>query len=807
MKTKRLTKIIAVILVLSMLPIGLLGCGSGPLGAVSERFVEMMVGDGKVDSDYKYTEEYIKRIDSEVAYIEKYYEDGGISWNDKYLSEGTTAIGERYHNCYTLALAWATKGSDYYHDGSVLDMIEDTLENMYLTSYGESQKLSGDEFLSAKEKCDQAEYLIRTLLILDDAGKLSDTEIENYASVVSAKFPIPSGKGVDLIRTTYIVAAYAALLDDETKLALITKDWLPKVFVEAANGAEGIYADGSFIADVNVASTGSYGVMAFSCAVELVYAISGDSDYPINKDLKVADFLYNWAVNSIVPSLYNGKAFTATVSSFLKDAESLGGRAVSAIIALSDYLEENGQAGKAKELRSIVKGYAKTTTDFVTYLSTYGVGRFEDINDDDDIKAKVLTGAYTFAANDKITLRGPKFSAALSLSSVRVAKYETRGDRLNDGIDKAIGGEFWYTGDGMLTIYTDKYSPDRNYWNYVNGKRIPGTTVDNGVRASTDSGGYPAIKTAAGAAVLGEYIAASYDFLNNMNDLQSNLVGKKSYFVFDGEIVAIGAGITNSHMNDNNREQKIETVIENIFYKDFKSVTVGSDLSSDSSKWTMIDNKEVESQYNAIYVSTYGGIFVPGADKSPYNVNSTFKCALRVTAGGNFVEMWLDHNDPDATLVDKSGKEYVRTDPVIENKTYEYCIVPGTVLDSKQFFEYVAAPGYTVLANNTSVQAVKDASSGAIGFAFWEAGAEVAGYKADFACNMMVVEKDGKVTISVADIRQSATHSNGAEFITLPFNVASVVSASAGVTAQGNMLKIDRAIAATGTSLVIELTK
>ena len=119
MKTKRLTKVIAVILALSMLPIALIGCGGGQLGTISERMVEMMVGDGKVDDDNKYTEAYIKRIDAEVEYIDMYFVDQGY-WNDKYIPQGSTAIAQYYQNCYKLAVAWSTKGSDYYHSRSVL---------------------------------------------------------------------------------------------------------------------------------------------------------------------------------------------------------------------------------------------------------------------------------------------------------------------------------------------------------------------------------------------------------------------------------------------------------------------------------------------------------------------------------------------------------------------------------------------------------------------------------------------------------------------------------------------------------------
>lgn len=794
MKIKCLTKVIAVILALSMLPIALIGCGGGSLGTISERFVETMIGDGKVDTDNASTDEYIKRIDAEVEYMKMYYNKEGY-WSDKYLPEGSTVIGKTYENCYKLAVAWSTKGSEYYHSSSILKMIKNVLEWQYENVYGEEDKFKADGHLTMTERCDHAEYLIRTLLILDDAGKLSGSVIENYASVVEAKFPVPVGSGIDLIRTTYIVAAYSALLGDDVKMTNIVEQWLPKVYVTVASG-DGLYADGSYIADTNIPSTGSYGVNAFSCAVELLYAISGDNDYPIKKDIGAPDLLYNWAVKSIVPSLYNGRAFDATVSGYLYDADALGGRAVSAILALADYFEENDVDAKANELRGIVKGYGKADDYFVRYLTTFGVDRYEDIADDKDVKVITLEGAYSFAMNDKLTVRGPKFSASLSLSSVRTAKYETNADQRADGVDKAVGGNYWYTGDGMLTIYTTKYSPDANYWAYVNAKRIPGTTVDNGTRLPTDSGRYPAIREAAGSAVLGNYSVSALDFLNNMNDLRSDLVAKKAWFIFDGEIVAIGAGITNTNVDAANQTQTIETVIENIFYKDYKSVTVSPDLSSDESKWTLIDNKEVEAQYNAMYVSGYGGIYVPA---SSYNANSVFKCALKVTAGGNFVELWFDHNDTES-----------ETPAVISGATYEYCIIPDSVYDNDKaanFFAYTATPGYTVLANDTSVQAVKDVSSGATGIVFWEAGASVEGYTAGFACNMMIVEKDGKVTVSIADIRQNASLNADANQIVLPFNVASVVTASAGVTASGNVITVDRAVAANGQSLVIEFTK
>jgi hypothetical protein len=48
-----LTKVLAVILVIAMLPLWLFGCGDAA-DVVRERLVELMIGDGKLDDDNEY---------------------------------------------------------------------------------------------------------------------------------------------------------------------------------------------------------------------------------------------------------------------------------------------------------------------------------------------------------------------------------------------------------------------------------------------------------------------------------------------------------------------------------------------------------------------------------------------------------------------------------------------------------------------------------------------------------------------------------------------------------------------------------
>ena len=791
MKINRLIRVIAVLLALTMLPLWMFGCGRAS-NTVRERLVEMMVGDGKLSDKNKETEEYLEKLNSDTELIMANASKGG-GWQAVYLEPGSTYIARCYENCYKLAVAWSTKGCEYYHDRKVMTHIKNTLEKVYLDGYGEEEKLDTDRELSSTESYDQAEYLLRTLLILKDNGKLSNKKIENYASVPAAKIPAPVGSGVVLARSSYIVLAYSALLKGENYLKTVATKYAVGMLSDVTSSS-GLYADGSFISDIEIASSGSYGVVAFSNMVEIAYAVMDEEDIDFPAEAGVWDYLYKWATTSIIPSLYNGRAFASTVSSYLVDAEKLGGRAVSALLALADCLEEK-DATKALELRQIVKGYGnETVSNFNRYLTTYGMTEYEDIVKDKEIQAKTVLGAHSFAAMDKLTVIGGKYSASLSISSARTAKYETRKDHFaekdaDENDLTAVNGRGWYTGDGMLMLYTSSYAPDSNYWKYVNGLRIPGTTVDSRPRKDINAGGYDGTLFASGSVTLGSYAVASYDFINNNSELRSDLAAKKSYFFFDGEIVALGAGITNTYVDDKADEQYIETVVENISYGTFTSVSTSPYQDDDK---TLAQNK-TELAPSALYVLKYGGIYVP-ADK-----NDTLKYSLNVTDGGNFVELWIDHNN--VTVDPITGEEI--SSPVISGKTYEYCIVPSTVMNMNEFFAYVAAPGYTVLANDEKVQAVKDASSGATGYTFWEAGS-CNGIATDFACSVMVHETDSQITISVADISHTASAVPGN--ITLSAG-GTVVSASAGISLNGTTLTVDRTVAASGQTLTIVINK
>ena len=774
MNNRRVMRIAALILVLAMMPLWMISCGKID-SKLSGRLAEAMIGDGGISTKENSGKSYIDALDSEASSIKSKMNSG--TWPESALSGSETIRTQHYKNTYVLAKAWATKKSDHYHSKDYLNAIKDALEVGYTTLYGEISLSEKDYLNTMNNRLDAAEYLIRTLLILNDAGKISGSEIEKCLAVLDFKFPSPSGKGVDLIRTSYITLGCAVLRGNVEAIEKILTAHLINAF-SVVNDGDGLYADGSYLAYNKTASSSSYGTLAFAALTEIAYAVKG-TKVDFAEELKVDEYLYNWAVKSIIPSLYNGTAFAGTVSSYISEAEKYGGRAVSALLMLSEMLDDE----KSAELKSIIKGYSESNSSaFITGLTSYGMCVYQDIESDKKIEAKNVVGAFSFAEMDKLTLLGNKYAASLSLSSLRSAKYETRpvgSDKLKEELG-AVNGNGWYTGDGMLLIYTPEYSVNSKYWKYVNSKRIPGTTVDSRDRISDDNGGFDGDSSNAGSVVLDAFAVSSSQFSNNNADFISDLSAKKSVFFFGNKIVCLGADIKNTIVDNKiipPNNQTIETIVENIYYNQNTSVATSMDYNEDI---TFAAGKIMELP-SAVYVMKYGGIYVP-ADK-----NEVLNGRLNSTDGGNFLELWLDHGITP------------------ENATYEYVIIPSSCMKMEAFFEFAAAPDYSVVSNTEKVQAVKDDASGVTGYTFWE-GASCNGITTDFTCNMIVKETDSAVTIAISDFTHFGPGNKTGDTITLTGNYTAT-KADTGLTFNGNTITVDRAALANGQTLTITLSK
>lgn len=131
--------------------------------------------------------------------------------------------------------------------------------------------------------------------------------------------------------------------------------------------------------------------------------------------------------------------------------------------------------------------------------------------------------------------------------------------------------------NGMTYIYdSDQDQYTDNFWNTVNPLRLPGTTVVpvNIGTGTPDSSGYAqggdycSNESWVGGSTIGNYGISGMSFSGAIaNKAKStdgeityapNLKGKKSWFMFENEIVCLGAGIQNKGM-----DLPVETTIEN----------------------------------------------------------------------------------------------------------------------------------------------------------------------------------------------------------------------------------------------------
>ena len=133
---------------------------------------------------------------------------------------------------------------------------------------------------------------------------------------------------------------------------------------------------------------------------------------------------------------------------------------------------------------------------------------------------------------------------ASACTRTRIADYEA--DIKNENI---LG---WHTGDGMTYLYNgdlNQYSDA--FWPTVDNYRLPGTTVLQQTPAASD-------KTSdrdwvGGVTLENLYGVSGMDF----HATGYNLQAKKAWFLFDDEVVAMGAGIMSSD------GKVVETIVEN----------------------------------------------------------------------------------------------------------------------------------------------------------------------------------------------------------------------------------------------------
>lgn len=526
----------------------------------------------------------------------------------------------------------------------------------------------------------------------------------------------------------------------------------------AANGYNsGFYPDGSYLDHIKVPYLGAYGIEFMKGGAKIPSLLAGT---PWKYPEQVQDNLESYIVEGFGNGMYQGMMLDClkgrSVSRPASSNQAAGREAMMIILQIVDSFSQ-----EAKETTlSALKAWLEEDEGFIDSL--VGAGNMaikkkaKEILEDTSIQSNVSPIHKSYPLMDRAVHRTEDYLFALSMYSERIQNTEIMNDENRFG---------WHQNNGMTYIYDEDKQYTENYWNTVNPLRLPGTTVVpvNIGTGKPDGSGFAqggdfcSKESWVGGTSIGNYGVSGMSFSGETQGIAGDapvsyapdLKGKKSWFMFDDEIVCLGAGITNKNM-----ELPVETTIEN------------KKLRKDGSNQFLINGEKTElpvkeanvkelvertadvsgTSFEQVNWAHLEGNQSVGTGYYFPEENTEIQVRRGQTTGSwkdvgtfegesteNYMEMWVDHGQ----------------NP--ENASYSYVLLPETSAEETE--NYAQAPKVTILENSSEVQAVRHETLKITGVNFWqEQGGSIDGITSNKAASVMLQETEqGTVKVSVSD--------------------------------------------------------
>jgi chondroitin AC lyase len=423
------------------------------------------------------------------------------------------------------------------------------------------------------------------------------------------------------------------------------------------------------------------------------------------------------------------------------------------ISACGRQLFMNAQTGKA---RSLARNFSQMET-----LDPKNSEAYKKANQYGN-----LTGNKHFWRSDFQVKRTPYYYFSVKMCSERVIGAESCNSENLQG---------YYMGDGATYLYQSgkEYENIFPYWDW---KKIPGTTTQQ------DDKELPVL-TAAGYRIKSDFVGGVSDGKTGVAVMDYNrngLSAKKAWFIFNDQIVCLGAGITaesgipvTTSVNQSflNGEVIVKTKTEKILPAE-SSETI-------TPKWILHDQ--------AGYFFPEGGnlkLETKTVTGSWHAVAAMYKDEP-VKAG--IFKLWFEHG----------------TNP--SGQSYAYCVVPKATKTRMQQMEN--KPSFWIVKNDVSQQAIVSTGQKWAGVAFYQAGKSefFGGIETDQPCVVMVKSEKNGLSVSVSDPTQKLAQIK----LTLKGNFQSENMNESLTNSQGNTIwtvKLPKGEEA-GKSVKVELIK
>ncbi|WP_064590462.1 polysaccharide lyase family 8 super-sandwich domain-containing protein [Streptobacillus moniliformis] len=388
----------------------------------------------------------------------------------------------KYNNILELAKAYNQVGNVRYRDEKIKVIILKTLKLLRITYYNLSSVekvnwwqweigiplLLNDIFILMNEKdfdFEKEENLKTSIYFQKDPRYSGNNPVATHPS----KKPFRISTGGNRVDTVKVSLFRSILLNNEEELKLALNS-LPEVWkcrekinsIETDTQRDGFYNDGSFIQHGSLAYNGTYGNVLLQGIGEILYVI-GDSKYLkyLGDIYSLKDIILNsyksFMYKGSFPDMLNGRAITRENSS----DKTIGHMLLNSIMLISCGLND-------EELKNLVASEILKYEDYSYFDKELSPFMYDLVKKNIHNRKKEEYGKIIKVSNimNRVFIKDDKKAIAIAGHSENISNYESINGENTKG---------WYTGDGMIYLYTSDVTYT-NYWNNSDTRYMSGTT-------------------------------------------------------------------------------------------------------------------------------------------------------------------------------------------------------------------------------------------------------------------------------------------------------------------------------------------
>jgi len=609
-------------------------------------------------------------------------------WKD--LSTPTTSkvTLENYSRLRIMAIAYSTRGAKLSGNKKLRDDIIYALDWLYKNQYNEKLQNKGDWY----------DYEVSIPLVLNDililmSEDLSKSQNEKYCKSIFSFNPDlwkidknkENAQGAVLALKSFIYALSGSLLKSPQKIDFAIAG-LNKSLKYTESG-EGFYKDGSFIENEKHPYSGAIAIDYLTSVVNLLYVLQNTS---WEASVKEKENVKEWLMSTFYPIIYKDNVLDMFRGREVAIPGSEDKRLHQLIINGVGLTQIFGSDSLIHNIVSELVNYVELNELF-NNCSVKTILLIKELESDKsfDQPQEEKTGIKIYPEMDRVVVKRPGYSFGISMFSERIYNYECIEE---------VNLKGWYTGYGMTYLYHASYYP-QIFWPTINPYRLPGTTVakiDKGLAERQSQ--VNKMKFVGGAEIDGQFGVIGMEF----EDVGTSLKARKSWFLFDNEIVALGSDIRCKE------KLEVETILENRKVDPFNTALIINGMEDDLEELSQEAYSNIEWMHMRSKSDTIGiGYFFP----KYYNVNLTIE-----RRKGSWSEINKNIKDT-SSIVDSYFTAGFNHGFKPSSGNYQYVIVPN--ITSEDMRKYDQNPEVVILENNARVQAAKDSKLNLIAANFW----------------------------------------------------------------------------------------